>query len=154
MMINVVASIRGLVHHHITEVTLQLAGLKLICVCFSFCSSLRNNTPPAECVTYKCSLLGGIENSRTCVCPCVCVVQTYECANVHIFARTCGDQNRTWGVASPSNFLHPIALRQGLSLSWEIIASARLAGQEALKIYLSLPPTTNAGVIGMCNHVT
>lgn len=59
-----------------------------------------------------------------------------------------------WGGASPSNFLHPIALRQSLSLSWEIIVSFRLAGQEALKIYLSLPPTTNAGLIGMCSHVT
>lgn len=89
-----------------------------------------------------------------CVCPCVCEVQTYEYANVPIFARACGDQSRTWGGVSPSNFLHPIALRQSLSLSWEIIVSFRLAGQEALKIYLSLPPPTNAGVIGMCSHVT
>lgn len=88
-----------------------------------------------------------------CVFIRVCVVQTYECANVHIFARTCGDQSRTLGEGSP-NFLHPIALRQGLSLNRKTIVSARLAGQEALKIYLSLSPTASAGVVGMYIHVT
>lgn len=79
------------------------------------------------------------------------VVGILECVCVRVQMNTCVKVERILGVFLYLNL--PYFLRQGLSLSWKLTISARLA-QDSPRIHLSPAPNANAGVTGTCSHAS
>lgn len=99
----------------------------------SWMKYLRNasqSLPPEPVTSPPCVYLGGVFVCGVCLC-----------VGGHAYVYVCGGQGEGQGSSLPAPHLISF-LRRGLTLNMKLVLSARLAGQQFPRIYLSLPPNT------------